>query len=128
MAPILVGVAVVAVVVVAVGAVVAYRRHQEQARYCEVYDQTHARLAESASSSQRATARSSYSDLQESVTAMNAALAERRDAAPGSLRDSWDVIITTKSSESLSAKKAVDEAVTAVNDYARDVCGLDGDM
>lgn len=119
-----------ALVVVLIGGALWYRNKQAADRYCKVYDETHADLVASVKQGQRGSRASSYSDIQESVARSNELLKQRRDAASGSLRDSWDVIVDGQggSDASLSEKRANDEAVKAVNDYARDVCHLDGDM
>lgn len=135
---VLAGVGFVVVAVLFAGALVLRKRQQDH--YCEVYDRTHAALVKATRDASRALTGVSASDLRgmqqaleasrTSVARVNGLLAERRDAAPGSLRGSYDDLIADAESSdgTLSQRKAREEAVAAVNDYARDVCGLAGDM
>lgn len=59
-----------------------------------------------------------------------AAQIRRRDASPDSLRSQWDIIILRTKTPATTQRDATDQidAIKAINDYAKQNCGKDGDL
>jgi len=104
---------------------------QEISAYCQVYDETSPTIARLMRTNPKGL---SFDEAQEAIDDLNAAIQQRLDAAPPSIKPAWRTYKAKLDSpkaledEPLSEQKKYADAVESINRFAEFKCKLPGDV